>query len=52
MSTVSVPATTTEAPTSSRWRSLLTQETIATAVVSVIVGAAVLLPLFTLVVSI
>ncbi len=34
-----------------RWRNLLTQETIATSVVSLIVAAAVLLPLFTLVLS-
>jgi iron(III) transport system permease protein len=39
------------APTSSRWRSLITQESVVTLVVSVIVAAAVLLPLFTLVVS-
>jgi iron(III) transport system permease protein len=38
-------------PAVSRWRSLLTQESIATAVVSLIVAAAVLLPLATLVVS-
>ena len=35
----------------SRWRSLLTQESIATVVVSVVVAAAVILPLLTLVVS-
>lgn len=34
-----------------RWRSLMTQESVATILVSVIVAAAVLLPLFTLVVS-
>ena len=38
-------------PQTSRWRSLVTQESVATLVVSVIVAAAVLLPLFTLVVS-
>ena len=38
-------------PQSSRWRSLITQESVSTLVVSVIVGAAVLLPLFALVVS-
>ena len=38
-------------PQSSRWRSLVTQESVSTLVVSVIVGAAVLLPLFALVVS-
>jgi iron(III) transport system permease protein len=40
-----------QAPTSSRWRSLVTQESAATLVVSIIVAAAVLLPLFALVVS-
>jgi iron(III) transport system permease protein len=44
-------ATATAAPTSARWRSLVTQESVATLVVGVIVGVAVLLPLFTLVVS-
>jgi iron(III) transport system permease protein len=44
-------ATATAAPTSGRWRSLVTQESVATLVVGVIVGVAVLLPLFTLVVS-
>jgi len=38
-------------PSISRWRSLFTQEAIATAVVSLVVAAAVLLPLATLVVS-
>jgi len=38
-------------PEVSRWRSLFTQESIATAVISLIVAAAVLLPLATLVVS-
>ena len=38
-------------PSISRWRSLFTQESIATAVVSLVVAAAVLLPLATLVVS-
>jgi len=51
MSTLSIPGTAAATPTSSRWRSLVTQESIATAIVSIIVGAAVLLPLFTLVVS-
>jgi iron(III) transport system permease protein len=47
-----LPATTAaDAPTSSRWRSLVTQESVSTLVVAVIVGAAVMLPLFTLVVS-
>jgi iron(III) transport system permease protein len=39
------------APAVSRWRSLLTQEAVATFVVSLIIAAAVLLPLATLVVS-
>ncbi len=39
------------APISSRWRSLITQESVVMLVVSIIVAAAVLLPLFTLVVS-
>jgi iron(III) transport system permease protein len=39
------------APVSSRWRSLVTQESVATIVVSVVVAAAVILPLLTLVVS-
>jgi iron(III) transport system permease protein len=45
------PASDTGAPISSRWRSLVTQESVSTLVVSVIVAAAVLLPLCTLVVS-
>jgi iron(III) transport system permease protein len=51
MSTLSIPGVAAEAPPQSRWRSLLTQETIATTIVSIIVGAAVLVPLFTLIVS-
>ena len=51
MSTVSVPGAVGQAPTTSRWRSLVTQESVATIVVSIIVATAVLLPLFTLVVS-
>jgi len=51
MSILSIPGVASQAPTSSRWGSLFTQETVATAVVSVLVGAAVLLPLFTLVIS-
>lgn len=46
-----LPTATAAAPVSGRWRSLVTQESIATLVVSVIVGAAVLLPLFALVIS-
>ena len=38
-------------PVTSRWRSLITQESIVTVVVSVIVAGAVILPLFTLIVS-
>src|SRR5262249_62205506 len=38
-------------PFSSRWRSLVTQESVATLIVSVIVAGAVLLPLFTLIIS-
>jgi iron(III) transport system permease protein len=41
----------TQAPAASRWRSLITQESVATLIVSVIVAAAVLLPLFTLLIS-
>jgi iron(III) transport system permease protein len=51
MSVQTLPRDVSAAPTSSRWRSLVTQESVATIVVSVIVAAAVLLPLFTLVVS-
>jgi iron(III) transport system permease protein len=50
MSTLSIPETVAPVQ-SSRWRSLITQETVATTIVSIIVAAAVLLPLFTLVVS-
>ena len=46
-----MPGTAARAPTVSRWRSAITQESVATLVVSAIVAAAVLLPLFTLVVS-
>jgi iron(III) transport system permease protein len=51
MSTITIPGAAAEAPISSRWRSLITQESVATAIVAIVVGAAVLLPLFTLVVS-
>ena len=51
MSTISISGAAADVPTSSRWSNLFTQETVATAVVSIIVGAAVLLPLFTLVIS-
>ncbi len=51
MSVQTLPGTAAAAPSASRWRSLVTQESVATIVVSIVVGAAVLLPLFTLVVS-
>ena len=52
MSTQSAPAPAASAPAQpSRWASFFTQESIATIVVSVIIAAAVLLPLFTLFVS-
>jgi iron(III) transport system permease protein len=49
MSTQILPAA-ARAPKSSRWRSLVTQESVATLAVSAIVAAAVLLPLLTLVI--
>ena len=51
MSVQTIPTSITAASASSRWRSLITQESVTTLVVSIIVAAAVLLPLFTLVVS-
>jgi len=51
MSTLSLPRTSSWTPWSNRLRNMLTQESIATIIVSVIVAAAVLLPLFALVVS-
>ncbi|HZD47818.1 MAG TPA: hypothetical protein VE178_03665, partial [Silvibacterium sp.] len=51
MSVQTIPTAVTDAPLSSRWRSLVTQESVAILIVSVIVAAAVLLPLFTLVIS-
>jgi iron(III) transport system permease protein len=51
MSTLSLPRKVSGAPLSDRLRSLLTQESIATIIVSIIVAAAVLLPLFTLIVA-
>jgi iron(III) transport system permease protein len=51
MSTLSLPRRVSWAPLSGRLRGLFTQESIATIVVSVIVAGAVLLPLFTLIVS-
>jgi iron(III) transport system permease protein len=49
--TIGTAATVDEAPKTSRWGSLVTQESVATILVSFIVAAAVLLPLFTLVVA-
>ena len=51
MSTRSIPVTEGRVPTSSRWRSLITQESIATLVVTLIVGAAVIVPLVVLFIS-
>jgi iron(III) transport system permease protein len=51
MSTLSLPRRISWTPLSDRLRSLVTQESIATIIVSIIVAAAVLLPLFTLVVA-
>ncbi|MGC1696988.1 MAG: iron ABC transporter permease [Pseudolabrys sp.] len=51
MSTQSLTDTTPRAPVATRWRSLVTQESVATVVVSIIVAAAVILPLLVLIVS-
>lgn len=51
MTTETIPETLTAAPRSNRWRSWVTQESVATLLVSVVVAAAVLLPLLVLVVS-
>ncbi len=51
MSTQTIAGTALNAPVSNRWRSLITQESVATLAVSAVVAAAVLLPLFTLIVS-
>ncbi len=51
MSVQTIVAGVARPPTTSRLRSLFTQESVATLIVSVIVAAAVILPLFTLVVS-
>src|SRR6185437_14073138 len=51
MSTQSLTDTTPRAPAPTRWRSLVTQESVATVVVSIIVAAAVILPLLVLIVS-
>ena len=51
MSVQTLSGTAAAVPGTGRWRSLVTQESVTTLIVSVIVGAAVLLPLFTLVVS-
>jgi iron(III) transport system permease protein len=50
MSVQAIADSTPQTPVTGRWRSLFTQESVATVVVSVIVAAAVLLPLFVLVV--
>lgn len=51
MTAEAIPASLSQVRRGARWRQWLTQETVATAVVGIIVAAAVLLPLFTLVVS-
>jgi hypothetical protein len=51
VSVQTIPTAVTDAPLSGRWRSLVTQESVAILIVSMIVAAAVLLPLFTLVIS-
>src|SRR5690242_10251134 len=51
MSTQTLTENALQAPAASRWRSLVTQESVATAVVSLIVAAAVVLPLLVLVIS-
>ena len=51
MSTLSIPGAVSKAPSFARWRKYITQESIATAIVSIVVAGAVLLPLFTLVIS-
>ena len=51
MSTQTLAEPALQAPATSRWRSMVTQESMATLVVSVIVAAAVILPLFVLIVS-
>ena len=47
--TISIPGA--RAPASSRWRSLVTQESVATLIVSLVVGAAVIVPLVVLFIS-
>ena len=51
MSTQTISAAELSPPTASRWRSLFTQESVATLVVSLIVGAAVIVPLVVLFIS-
>jgi iron(III) transport system permease protein len=51
MSTQTIAEVARRTPLSRRWRGLFAQESIATLIVSVIIAAAVILPLFTLVVS-
>lgn len=51
MSIHTLAQTEVQQPAASRWRSLVTQESVATVVVSIIVAAAVILPLLVLIVS-
>src|SRR5688572_9718684 len=51
MSAETITASVTDAPGPSRWRSLVTQESVATLVVGAIVAVAVILPLITLIIS-
>src|SRR5579872_4718731 len=51
MSTETLANEALQVPATSRWRSLVTQESVATIVVSLIVAAAVILPLLVLVIS-
>ncbi|HEX5509288.1 MAG TPA: iron ABC transporter permease [Pseudolabrys sp.] len=51
MSTQTLTEDALQSPATSRWRSLITQETVATLIVSIIVAAAVILPLAVLIIS-
>jgi iron(III) transport system permease protein len=51
MTTQSLTQAVPDVPTAGRWRSMITQESVATIVVSIVVAAAVVLPLLVLVVS-
>jgi hypothetical protein len=51
MSTQTLAGSALRTSAASRWRSLVTQESVATVLVSIIVAAAVILPLLVLVVS-